>query len=92
MGAIHPLDSKKIPENDIMTARSEEIRAKFGGGKKLFLHRRQEPEPTRAAAPMGCTDTAIGTATLSAAQSRSHRPGSETKAGLKLTPQLPAGP
>lgn len=34
MGAIHPLDSKKIPENDIMTARSEEIRAKFKGLKK----------------------------------------------------------
>lgn len=86
-----------------MTAISTEIQAEF---RKSRFSNRDENHPSavlehaHTAAPVGCGHTkgyaAIGIATFStefsADQSRSHRSGSETKAGLKPTPQLLAGP
>jgi len=104
MGAIHPLDSKKIAQNDIMTAVSEAIRAEFR--KKPFLHHREESSEHRIRACPRCStrglrghtegSAAVDITTFStgfgADQPGSQRPGSETKAGLKPTPQLLAGP
>lgn len=60
MGAIHPLDSKKITQNDIMTAISIEIQAKFRKSR-FFITDKNHPsavwEHAHAAASVGCVDT-----------------------------------